>query len=46
MVGDSEEADGAVRTLGCQFALVEPLPTAERPDALLTALRQFGIGQA
>lgn len=46
MVGDSEEADGAVRTLGCQFALVEPLPPAERPDALLTALRQFGIGQA
>ncbi|NBH02017.1 HAD family hydrolase [Amycolatopsis sp. SID8362] len=44
MVGDSEEADGGARALGCEFALVDPLPTAERPDALLTALRGFGIG--
>ncbi|WP_290057967.1 HAD family hydrolase [Amycolatopsis solani] len=43
MVGDSEEADGGARALGCEFALVDPLPTAERPDALLTALRGFGI---
>ncbi|AXB45619.1 HAD family hydrolase [Amycolatopsis albispora] len=39
MVGDSEEADGGARALGCAFALVDPLPTSERPDALLTALR-------
>jgi HAD superfamily hydrolase (TIGR01509 family) len=44
MVGDSEEADGGARALGCEFALVDPLPTAERPDALLTALRGFGVG--
>ena len=44
MVGDSEEADGGARALGCEFALVDPLPTAERPDALLTALRKHGVG--
>ncbi|WP_103343605.1 HAD family hydrolase [Amycolatopsis sp. CA-126428] len=44
MVGDSEEADGGARALGCEFALVDPLPTAERPDALLTALRTHGVG--
>jgi HAD superfamily hydrolase (TIGR01509 family) len=42
MVGDSEEADGAARTLGCAFALVDPLPTTERPDALLAVLRSCG----
>src|SRR5207248_2790167 len=31
MVGDSEEADGGARALGCEFALVDPLPTADRP---------------
>jgi FMN phosphatase YigB (HAD superfamily) len=30
MVGDSEEADGAARELGCGFVLVDPLPTWER----------------
>jgi HAD superfamily hydrolase (TIGR01509 family) len=44
MVGDSEEADGGARALGCEFALVDPLPTADRPDALLTALRTHGVG--
>jgi HAD superfamily hydrolase (TIGR01509 family) len=44
MVGDSEEADGGARALGCEFALVDPLPTAERPDSLLTALRTHGVG--
>ncbi|WP_410666523.1 HAD family hydrolase [Amycolatopsis sp. cmx-4-68] len=43
MVGDSEEADGGARALGCEFALVDPLPTADRPDALLTALRTHGV---
>jgi HAD superfamily hydrolase (TIGR01509 family) len=43
MVGDSEEADGGARALGCEFALVDPLPTADRPDALVGALRAYGI---
>ncbi|WP_020669805.1 HAD family hydrolase [Amycolatopsis nigrescens] len=43
MVGDSEEADGGARALGCPFALVEPLPTTERPDGLLVALREHGV---
>lgn len=43
MVGDSEEADGGARALGCRFALVDPLPTAQRPDGLLTALREHGV---
>ncbi len=43
MVGDSEEADGAAQEIGCAFALVEPLPTAERPDALLSALRTHNV---
>ncbi|MED5815158.1 HAD-IA family hydrolase [Mycolicibacterium sp. 050232] len=43
MVGDSEEADGGARAVGCQFALVDPLPTIERPDGLITALQSVGI---
>jgi HAD superfamily hydrolase (TIGR01509 family) len=43
MIGDSEEADGGARELGCGFVLVDPLPTAERPDALLRALRESGF---
>ena len=43
MVGDSEEADGGARALGCAFALVDPLPTAQRPDGLLAALRTHGL---
>ncbi|MDO3400663.1 HAD-IA family hydrolase [Mycolicibacterium neoaurum] len=43
MVGDSEEADGGAREVGCAFALVDPLPTAARPDGLRTALRSHGI---
>jgi HAD superfamily hydrolase (TIGR01509 family) len=38
MVGDSDEADGGARALGCQFALVDPLPTRERKDGLIAAL--------
>jgi HAD superfamily hydrolase (TIGR01509 family) len=38
MVGDSDEADGGARALGCGFALVDPLPTRERPDGLVAAL--------
>ena len=43
MVGDSEEADGGARTIGCGFILVDPLPTVERPDGLMRALRDDGI---
>ncbi len=43
MVGDSEEADGGARALGCGFLLVDPLPTSERPDGLRSALRGHGI---
>jgi HAD superfamily hydrolase (TIGR01493 family) len=43
MVGDSAEADGAAQEIGCSFALVDPVPTSERPDALLAALSAFGI---
>jgi HAD superfamily hydrolase (TIGR01509 family) len=43
MVGDSEEADGGARALGCDFILVDPLPTAERQDGLLTVLREYGF---
>jgi len=43
MVGDSEENDGAARTIGCDFILVDPLPVAERPTGLIDALRDRGI---
>ncbi len=43
MVGDSDEADGGARALGCGFALVDPLPTAQRCDGLIAALSAHGI---
>lgn len=43
MVGDSIENDGGARALGCAFALVDPLPVAERPTGLIDALRDAGI---
>ena len=43
MVGDSDEADGGARALGCGFVLVDPLPTAERPEGLRVALSGSGI---
>ncbi len=43
MVGDSAEADGASRTIGCGFAQVEPLPVAARPAGLLDAVRGAGL---
>ena len=44
MVGDSEENDGAAREVGCAFALVDPLPTDERPRGLVEAVGECGIG--
>jgi HAD superfamily hydrolase (TIGR01509 family) len=43
MVGDSEEADGGARAVGCGFVLVDPLPTVERPAALRNALAEYGV---
>ena len=43
MVGDSEEADGAARAVGCRFALVDPLPTDRRPDGLIAAVSAEGL---
>ncbi|RRQ76495.1 hydrolase [Streptomyces griseofuscus] len=38
MVGDSREADGGAAALGCRVRFVDPLPAAERPNALLPVL--------
>jgi FMN phosphatase YigB (HAD superfamily) len=38
MVGDSEEADGGAAAVGCQVAIVDPAPTAERPTGLIDAV--------
>jgi HAD superfamily hydrolase (TIGR01509 family) len=43
MVGDSEEADGGARAVGCRFALVTPDPVPDRPHALLDAVRAHGL---
>lgn len=43
MVGDSEEADGGAGEIGCKVAIVNPLPTEQRPDGLLTALAAHGL---
>jgi HAD superfamily hydrolase (TIGR01509 family) len=43
MVGDSDEADGGARAVGCGFSLVDPLPTTQRPDGLTRALAEYGI---
>lgn len=43
MVGDSEVADGGARGIGARFALVDPVPTAERPDGLLRAVAEYGL---
>ncbi len=43
MVGDSDEADGGARAVGCGFILVDPLPTSQRTDGLTRALTEYGI---
>jgi HAD superfamily hydrolase (TIGR01509 family) len=43
MIGDSREADGGAAALGCQVEFVDPVPTEERPDALLAALARHGL---
>ncbi|WP_063061145.1 HAD family hydrolase [Nocardia sienata] len=44
MIGDSAEADGAAAEIGCMVELVDPLPTDQRPRALLDALAAHGVG--
>jgi len=43
MVGDSDEADGGARAVGCGFILVDPLPTSQRTDGLRSALTDYGV---
>jgi HAD superfamily hydrolase (TIGR01509 family) len=43
MVGDSDEADGGARAIGCGFILVDPLPTMQRHDGLRNALADYGV---
>jgi HAD superfamily hydrolase (TIGR01509 family) len=43
MVGDSDEADGGARDVGCGFMLVDPLPTSQRTDGLARALTEYGV---
>ncbi|MFX0576508.1 HAD family hydrolase [Nocardia nepalensis] len=43
MVGDSAEADGGAVAAGCGFALVDPLPTADRAEGLLDVLRRYEL---
>ena len=43
MIGDSDEADGGARAIGCGFVLVDPLPTAQRTDGLRSALTEYGV---
>jgi len=42
MVGDNAGADGGAAALGCPVLLVDPLPAAERPGALLPVLDTVG----
>jgi HAD superfamily hydrolase (TIGR01509 family) len=44
MIGDSVEADGGAEAAGSQVVIVDPLPPAKRPDALLAALAMHGLG--
>ncbi|MGI5503416.1 HAD family hydrolase [Lentzea sp. CA-135723] len=43
MVGDSQEADGGAEAIGCSFRLVNPVPTSDRPDALLDVARTIPV---
>lgn len=43
MIGDSKEADGGAARIGCQVAIVDPLPVGERPTALLEVLTDNGL---
>lgn len=43
MVGDSAEADGGASAVGIETAIIEHLPSTQRPDALLSTLDKFRV---
>jgi HAD superfamily hydrolase (TIGR01509 family) len=43
MVGDSAEADGGATAVGITTAIIEPLPTTQRSDVLLSTLDSHGL---
>jgi len=43
MIGDSAAADGGATEVGARTAIIDALPTAERPDALLSTLDKYAI---
>jgi HAD superfamily hydrolase (TIGR01493 family) len=43
MVGDSPHADGGAAAVGITTDIVEPLPSAQRPDSLLSTLDRFRV---
>jgi len=43
MVGDSAEADGGAAQVGIRTAIIEHLPSDQRPDALLSTLDDNGL---
>lgn len=43
MVGDSAEADGGATAVGITTAIIEPLPTSQRPGTLLSTLDSHGL---
>ncbi len=43
MVGDSPEADGGAAAVGIRTTILDHLPSAQRPDALLSTLDEHGI---
>jgi HAD superfamily hydrolase (TIGR01509 family) len=43
MIGDSADHDGGAAALGCAVEIVPPIPTGQRPDALLAALAKHGL---
>jgi HAD superfamily hydrolase (TIGR01493 family) len=43
MIGDSEYADGGATQVGCGFAMVERIPPALRPRALISALSDHRV---
>jgi HAD superfamily hydrolase (TIGR01509 family) len=43
MVGDNAQADGGAAEIGARTAIIDAVPTADRPDALLSTLDEFGV---
>lgn len=43
MVGDSAEADGGAAAVGIRTAIIDPVPSDQRPDSLVSTLDDNGI---